>query len=280
MKKFFFLFILFLFFSLSAKYQNGIFIIVPGTWSLSASWYKAESHFFKAFEKSAQLKKKHVLTFQWSGKTSYEERKQAAQNLAKLIQSYPATTEINIVAHSHGANVAIQAAQILSHASKKKKFFIHTFFALAVPVDIKTYNPPMDTIEFFYNLFSFNDFVQPVCNMYERIYPQHSRRTNLRLMLNGKEPNHQEIHSPLLAAWIPFLHDDYFTSKKNSFSCFSYQKDGILQLVDHIQPCYDIDHHRAALCEEDYYLNQKLPLLFIRKARIHENKLTNMVKNE
>ncbi|HSW74169.1 MAG TPA: hypothetical protein VLG71_03345 [Candidatus Limnocylindria bacterium] len=180
-----------------------VFIIVHGTWGTREAWYKQGGDFFTAIERSIKGRGS-VVSFCWSGKVDNQSRKQAGQDLAVFITSYPATTKITLFTHSHGGNVGIIASQELPQYSDKHR--IHHFYALATPVNLKGYMPNMQIIDHFYNLFSLDDLVQPVFGIFSRAYPPHQRIANIRIVVNTKGPDHEELHHPLVGGWLTHLH--------------------------------------------------------------------------
>jgi hypothetical protein len=262
MKKVILLNFIFLTFLFAISAQSEVFIIVHGTWSSFSPWHRCKSSFFKALEQNAS-KDTHVVGFNWNGKNSYQDRKLAAQELKNLILSYK-NTKINIVAHSHGVNVAIKTSHLLANHPKA----IQTLFALGVPVDEVNYIPNMNAIEFLYNLFSFNDFVQTTFGMFKRTFPDNPNIANLRVFINNNEPTHQQLHDKLIAQWIPHIHKDYVQQKKCSFRKFRYEQPAILCLFDNSEPIYTIDSYFEELLKEDQNLDLYLPSVFLRKKII------------
>ena len=198
-----------------------IFIIIHGTWALNTEWPQSEGNFFKIFEDSCSKINAKVIPFFWSGSLKHKKREEAGKNLSKIIESYPEETKINIVAHSHGANVGIIASQKISRK-------INKFYALGVPVDIKNYMPNLENINFFYNLFSTNDKIQSVLGFYDRIFPSHNRLVNMEITINGKSPVHSQLHSNIIAKWLPLINletnncDDIIPPLKINFTEDNY----------------------------------------------------------
>ena len=255
---------------IQAKEPDGVFIIVPGTWSAFAWWHHTESAFFRELEKQSAHYNKKVTTYTWQGRNSDKNRKHAAKGLVKLIQTYPEKMNVYLISHSHGTNVAILASQELARTKSSRK--IDVLFSLGAPVNTDAYSPNMNTIKTFYNVFSLEDIVQPVFGMYQRTYPQHSRIANLRIFINEKEPTHYKIHSPILAKWLPSLIFKHIKNKNETFSSFDYEKPGIINIYNNSEPTYEIDTNRKELLEEDIVFNQALPKLFVRKKL--QNKTT------
>lgn len=83
-----------------------VVIIVHGTWARHARWARS-GPLHAALAESA-----HVLRFCWSGRNRHRDRLEAAGSLRRLIgelrQSRP-ELYVDVVAHSHGGNVALHA---------------------------------------------------------------------------------------------------------------------------------------------------------------------------
>jgi len=234
---------------------SSIYIIIHGTWGLETSWYAPDGDFFDALECTAQKDGSCVVPFCWSGNNSIEARQKAANNLVKLIDSYPPNTTLIIIAHSHGGTVALLAAQYL----KKNKIFC--LYTLGTPINKALY-PNMDTIHYCYNLFSFEDVVQTVLGMFDREYAAHERIANIRVIINDKEPDHTELHHPIIGAWIPELH--------NIIKNFGIKNEpGIIHVNDTEAPYYSIDTERQRLLERD----RQISLLMLHSLR-NQNYIT------
>lgn len=248
---------------IAAETSNaGVFIIVHGTWSKASSWYAPGGHFFDLIEQRAKELGHTAITYTWSGYLDESHRAAAGKSLAKLIRSYPADTEFYIIAHSHGGNVAILASQELAKI-EGNAHRIQIVYALATPVDPTHYMPNMDVIDYFYNLFSFKDAVQPVMGFFCRTYPNHERIANIRIMINGKEPYHCEIHHPSLAQWLPRLHE--MLTHNECSPLFAIYTPGLIHFQDNSKPHYMIDIEREQLLAQDTSLYERICSLFRRK---------------
>jgi hypothetical protein len=212
--------------SFSAHADRVIFL-VHGTWASTAEWSTADGDFFKAIEQSAEQhaqqsknpkygllnffprkaapEKIHVVPFTWAGEKNAVCRAQAARKLVKIMQSYPQDTKFSVIAHSHGVNVTLLASHYLAQAAPDQQRRIETLYALAGPVKETRYSPNMDIIDYVYNLFSFGDIVQPIFNKWHRVFSPHERIANLEVTINGQEPDHSQIHDPLVGASLPTL---------------------------------------------------------------------------
>ncbi len=177
------------------------YILIHGTWSAMFSWHTPGGDFYETL--ASICPKGTVSFFLWSGINSHEARLQAGKELAEYIQQfYSPSTPLAFIGHSHGGNVGI----IASHYLQNTPYRIAQFYALATPVDATRYLPNMNIITHFYNFFSFNDLIQPICGFFGREYPSHDRIANIAITINGKEPGHTALHDPIIALWIPSIH--------------------------------------------------------------------------
>jgi YD repeat-containing protein len=82
-------------------------VVIHGTFAEGQTWARPGGAFFEYIVKT--LKDRVVVSFQWGGGDSHGARVSAAQALATRIRRYQfkAGEQLNIVAHSHGGNVAI-----------------------------------------------------------------------------------------------------------------------------------------------------------------------------
>ncbi len=248
----------------SLQHVLTIFIVIHGTWGSDTTWYAPGGDFFDALEISAQKEKSSVVPFMWSGYNSNEARLQAAHNLARLIETYDSATPIIIVAHSHGGTVALLASHLIT---KNKIFCLYT---LGTPINKALY-PNMQKIDFCYNLFSFEDLVQPVLGMFNREHPPHERIANIRVIINDKEPNHSELHDPIVGTWLPLLHNIITTCE------LKIKEPGVIHFTDTQAPTYYHDIYRQESLERDHQLSL-LILHSLRKSLAIESKipLTNL----
>jgi len=238
-------------FSYSLVSAGTVFIVVHGTWGADSSWHQPEGDFFRALEQSANARGAQVMSFQWNGRNKHSRRKKAALQLEKLITSYPIDTTINIVAHSHGTNVVNLVSQYLDER-EENHHIINAVYAFGTPVDAGCYRPNMKIIKYFYHFFSLNDFVQPVLGMFDREYPGIERIANLRVLINGSEPTHSGLHSPLIAEWVPAIHFELSMKRQGNFYSFRFEEPGIINFEINGPPTYEIDHKRARLLEIDH----------------------------
>jgi len=260
----------FLFYFAHISYTQTVFIVIHGTWATQERWYMPGGDFFDALEKNAQQQQATVIPYRWSGMNNYKDRIYAAKGLVQLIQRCSPDTTICLVSHSHGGNVGIIASQLLACIPGNTNH-IHFFYALGTPVSRKNYQPNMDVITYFYNLFSFEDLIQPVLGFFEREYTQHERIANIRITINDREPDHAQLHDPLVAQWIPQLH-----AMVTSFQTFDFKIPGIIHFANNKKPIYIPDKVRKHLIERDQLLNKMILSTFARNIRFTEHALLNI----
>ncbi len=246
--------ILILFFIFSPLHAHSVFILIHGTWALEETWHMPGGDFFDVLEKNCAHIPAKVIPFCWTGRNRHEARVCAAQGLVKLIQSYPSDVSINIIAHSHGSNVGILASHILA-MDKNNNHHIDEFYALGTPIN-SDYQPDMSIINYVYNLFSFEDLIQPVVGMFKRVYEAHDRIANIRITIDGNQPDHSNLHSPIIGSWLPHLHA--WLLKQN----IDLKNPGIIHFVSNQEPQYEIDEKRSMLIERDLRLSTLILLSF------------------
>jgi hypothetical protein len=224
---------LFLFSVLQAQHT---FILVPGTWSSGASWYRPGGSFFEAFKKNALLMDTSVVTFVWSGENSHQARVGAARKLAQLISCYDS---VHLVTHSHGSNVGILATHFLSQLHLDGK--VHYFFALATPVLAEEYFPNMNRVHYFINFFSLADKVQTSFGLFQRTFPKHERIANTRVMIEKVQPTHSGIHDQIIGSWLPVM-PLIIESNENFF-----EKPSVISFSKNKTPYYEVDDEQQLL---------------------------------
>lgn len=238
-----------LFSTLSVAAPHTYYLIIHGTWSRPFGWHAPGGEFYDALSAVTDLGT--VSFFLWSGDNTHEARVEASRRLVEFIQRhYAPEAQLNIVAHSHGSNVAILASQLLAK-DPHNKHKIHNFYALGTPTNTESYMPDMRSIHYFYNMFSYNDFVQPVFGVFGREYPEHPRIANLFVTINGKEPRHGELHDALIAQWIPSIHRELAAQRLAGFEKFEFKKPGIIHFSSGKTPRYEFDTTREQKRERD-----------------------------
>lgn len=233
-------------------YTKSACIIIHGTWASSESWYQSSGDFFQSVQRVAKELQvvDEVISFSWSGKLSYHEQFQAAKNLALLIELYDF---VYLIGHSHGATVGIIASQILGEQNQKKYFKIKKFYALGCPVDLAgEIYPDMRLIEYFYNLFSFGDYIQPANDCYGRCFDFHERIANISVIFeNDKHPTHMQLHHVIVGKELLKIHE-YFSEKLlGDFQNFKCNQSGTIQFFEHSVPLYAVQKNQQQLLDLD-----------------------------
>ena len=256
--------LIFVFLALSNPiiHAHTVFIIIHGTWGSNSNWYTPKGDFFEALEKTVQKNNGTVVPFRWNGSNNHFERVKAAESLVKLVQTYDTkTTSLSIVAHSHGGNVALLASHILAQETKNNAH-IDVLYTLGTP-GCKEYAPNMDTIHYLYNLFSFEDLIQPVLGAFTREQPHHERIANIRVFINGKEPDHTMLHNPCVARWLPMVHTDFIQYTQMTYQSKNISEPSIVYFDSTKAPQYALDTKRIDLIERD----QRVSLMLINSLR-------------
>jgi hypothetical protein len=276
--------------------SKDVYILVHGTWASEEAlnvkfiryvkskiysqepiWYKPGGNFHDAL--LAAIKEKdfdsELIVFSWSGNIDDRSRYKAGIKLAELIQQYESVT---IIAHSHGSTVGIIAADIIAEDSKfdteTENYKIKKFYSLGVPVNKYKHFPNMNVIKYFYNLFSFEDMVQPVFGIYGRTFYVHERVANISVSIDKTEPGHSEIHHALMAKALLAIHENiscYFCSFEKC-SCedserFSFLHPGKITIDNDGNVFFKIDHDREALIARDKKLMWLLTNAFMRNKK-------------
>lgn len=228
---------------------NSVFIIVHGTWGAESNWYAPGGDFFDELERIVEVKNSAVVPFHWSGGIGHQSRVKAAQNLVKLIKTYNATTGIYLIAHSHGGNVCTLASQILS-VEPGSRYRIRGLYTLGTPV-MNKYLPNMDVVHYLYNLFSFDDRIQPVLGLSEREFFVHERIANLRVFIEDKAPDHSGLHHAVIGQVIPMLHRNFkrYLREKNINN--TIEEPSIMYCYHNAAPQFTVDAERKRLLKRD-----------------------------
>ena len=107
--------------------SDSITIIIHGTFASNGKWWRPGGDFFEYVKKDLSRSDLYGQTdqFKWSGKNRDRKRRQAATALQSWLKGHPAK-EVNIFAHSHGANIAM--------LSTHKNIYIDRLIMLSPPV--------------------------------------------------------------------------------------------------------------------------------------------------
>lgn len=223
-------------------------ILVHGTWGQGGAWYRHGGDFYTELEKSVGLFTDELISFAWSAHNTADARRAAGAQLAFEIMKYDF---VIIIAHSHGGNVVHCASHYLAQSGNAYHKKIKKLYTLGTPVD-QNMQPNMDVIEHYYNLFSFGDLVQPVFNFYGRVYPAHERIANLAIRFEYRHMDHDEVHHPIVAHWILFIHEFFVQHEKGNFKDFSFAQPGTIYFYgDGKDLKYEIDEEREMLLYTD-----------------------------
>lgn len=223
-KKLFLMLLFFFSYSIHSHAPRQIWRIIHGTFARDSKWYQPGGVFFETLKKN--LPENALLkSFTWSGKNKDEERTGAAHQLITDIATYDhPDDEINIIAHSHGCNVAIRASQEL--AKHESLYKINRLITLAPPICRSNYGPEMDYINTLYNFFSFGDRIQPVFQIFQRTYDQHPHIFNIEITLNNQHPEHSLMHDPCVAEYLPTI-ENYCLGNEETLIHFYSDKDPV-----------------------------------------------------
>lgn len=231
------------------------YLIIHGTWCRPFSWHMPGGDFHSALTKATDPIS--VSFFIWSGDNSHAARLKAAQQLVEHIAlCMPPNAELNLITHSHGSNVGILASQIMGQQSHPQR--IHHFYAFGTPVSTVSYFPDMSVINYFYNMFSFSDMVQPVFGIFKREFPKHERIANLCITIDGKAPSHSDLHAPIIAQWLPHL----------PLHLITYENPGLIHFYSNKPPFYEIDDLRTVRQQRDMMM-----LLNFKRSMLQEKRM-------
>lgn len=88
--------------------RDSITVMIHGTWASDGEWWRPSGDFFEYVKK--ELLRTDLYgekdQFKWSGKNRDSKRRKAGASLGEWLGAHPAA-EVNVFAHSHGANVAM-----------------------------------------------------------------------------------------------------------------------------------------------------------------------------
>lgn len=242
-----------------------LIILIHGTWGTSSDWHQPGGHFHDMLEMQAQKYGACVVPFCWSGSNSNQARETAAHSLVNLIKSYPTKQQFYVVAHSHGGNVAALASQLMTkHAPLHK---IESLYLLGTPARAD-YVPNMEAINYVYNIVSFQDFIQPVINIFNRGQPMHPRITNISITIDDKEPGHSDMHHYSIGLWL-LSADRHIRELHNSFQYFAHGKPGIIHFYTYQEPVYAQDDQWDIKIEKDKRLQERVVNSILRKPQSH-----------
>ncbi|MCX5922580.1 MAG: alpha/beta hydrolase fold domain-containing protein [Candidatus Dependentiae bacterium] len=169
----------------------------------------------------------HFYTFGWSGKLSFNSRKETAQELYNALKNlskryteeHGITPEITLITHSHGGNVALNLAKVQDPDNQLKVEAI----LLACPVQSETQELVKDPLfKKIYSFYSRKDWMQVLdpqgfyltdnnlrrhWKFSEREFPAHHNLYQAELTINNSGINHAGFLSQEFIALLPMLVD-------------------------------------------------------------------------
>ncbi len=221
-----------LFFPLSSaaatRAAQEIWIIAHGTFAKNSAWSKPGGDFYTTLKQHI-APHAHIYEINWSGKNSDTAREEAGIAAARFIKTIMQPGDrLHGVGHSHGGNVLILAAHQL--AKEKSPLYMESLFTLGTPICTKSYLPDMSHIKYLYNLFSYGDRIQPVMQIFQRVFPEHERIFNIQVQCNGLCPTHMQMRQPLIAQHLPHISKLIKNQKKPLLIHFFDKKKAIVIL--------------------------------------------------
>lgn len=180
---------------ITMQIQAKVVILIHGTWASQASWYRQGGNFHSALKEA--IPHTSIISFAWSGKFERNERLEAGKRLATLIDKIPAHHDIIVIGHSHGGNIALIAT---GHCTRIIKHIV----LLGTPIMPHHYQPVANKVEKISNVFSLQDFIQPIGTMCQRVLAC-AQCCNIRIQSTTIKIGHEELHHPMVAAAIPLL---------------------------------------------------------------------------
>jgi hypothetical protein len=178
----------------AANPSNSLTIIVHGTWAKTSRWWQQGGNFWNYINALVPDLYNGSAPYSWSGANSDTERVSAATDLIAWVQRNP-THSLRIIAHSHGGNICLLAAQ--------SGLKIDKLITLGTPIRLE-YLPDLKHIGVLHNVFSTNDSVQtptgtiPNTRGEGRTFGENNIVQNHRAIDdgNGGQPGHSELHEP------------------------------------------------------------------------------------
>lgn len=257
--------------SLSSLHTKDIWVLIHGTFANKAAriikkarWWKPRCDFYKELN-AAIPKDATVEYFEWCGSNSHEKRIIAAKQLLVFLAKHVKPNDkVHLVGHSHGGNIILLASQEL--AKHKSKFTFASVYTLGTPVS-KNYTPAMTHIKKLYNLFSYGDMIQPVLNIFGRVFDKHKNIYNIQITIDGTKPRHLQLHSPIIAHHLPKISSLIPNNKPHHISFFSDKP-----------PVATLDINRKKDLEIDKYFILQLITSFAESKKRGHQKLADISK--
>ena len=180
--------------------RNSMTILIHGTWARKKQWWRQGGDFWRYLRGDPKQGVRgiapdlydYIHPFSWSGDNKHNSRVVAADELIKWCK-INSTNSLQIIAHSHGGNVAMMAAQ--------KGLRIDRLILLGTPIRLE-YLPPNENQPIIKNVFSTSDNVQtplgttPNRRGEGRTLAENANVSNHIAMSNGhgNRPDHSDLH--------------------------------------------------------------------------------------
>jgi len=180
-----------------APQDGSMAIIIHGTWATSNAWWQPKTGpFWKHIKRTWPHLYDGPSPFWWSGANWNRSRLAAAHDLIRWTK-LNGVRSLDIIAHSHGGNVCLLAAQL--------GLQINQLILLGTPIRTQ-YMLNLSNIGSIKNVFSIGDLVQipgslPHRRGEGRTLSDSSKVLNYRAMKNHRNwnPRHTDLHEP--ATW-------------------------------------------------------------------------------
>ncbi len=202
----------------------------------------------------------HCYVFGWSGKLSSKERRIVAQKLHHEIEhlikqykkQYNCNPEINVIAHSHGSNLALNLGAYALESDPS--YIIHSLILLACPVQTETMyyiNSPLFTN--IYALYSSLDLIQIIApqivsytyidkdkvmkrekyyipRMSSRKFPPHEKLIQTRVKINKHAIGHKSFVSHKFLRILPHVIDELTNWKHDTTNIAMQSREKVLRV--------------------------------------------------
>ncbi len=180
--------------STQSQKVSSMTIIVHGTWAATSPWWQKGGTFWNDLNSHVNDLYSGSNPFSWSGNNSHGDRVAAAQALVNWVALNP-TSNLRIIAHSHGGNVCFLAGRLGLRINK--------LITLGTPIRLE-YLPDLRQMDNLHNVFSTADMVQtPAGTIPNRRGEGRTLGETLPVLNHrvtddgaGGEPGHTDLHEP------------------------------------------------------------------------------------
>ncbi|MBS1988165.1 hypothetical protein JST56_04190 [Candidatus Dependentiae bacterium] len=116
-------------------------------------------------------------------------------------------------------------------------------YLLGTPVNMAKFWPHMEIIKNMILFYSDGDLVQPVLGIFEKTYPDHKNRVNIKVRLynsdsKGKTPSHSDLHHPTIGRWLLCIPKVLSQLRIGNFENFNFLIDGTMHFYETKEPYY------------------------------------------